>query len=56
MQFSLFTQSTFVVDRHITDNVVIVYEILHTMKTCMKGKKGFMSLKLDMRRACDKVE
>ena len=39
----------------IYDNVVVAYEILHTMNS-MKGKKSFMALKLDMSKAYDWVE
>jgi hypothetical protein len=42
--------------RLITDNVLAVYETLHTMHTCMQGKKSFMTMKLDMSKAYDRVE
>jgi hypothetical protein len=34
----------------------VVYETLHIMSTRMKGKKGYMAIKLDMSKAYDRVE
>ena len=50
------TQSAFIADKLITDNVLIAFESLHHMKTCCSRKTGFMALKLDMSKAYDRVE
>lgn len=49
-------QSTFVPDWQITDNVLIASEILNFLHHKTKGKKDFMSIKLDMSQAYDRVE
>ena len=42
------TQSAFIANRLIIDNILIAFESLHRVKTNCTEKKGFMALKLDM--------
>jgi hypothetical protein len=49
-------QSAFIPRRIITDNILVGFETLHTMDTRLKGKEGFMALKLDMSKAYDRLE
>jgi len=35
---------------------LVAFEALHTMFSRMKGKKGFMAIKVDMSKAYDRVE
>ena len=50
------TQSAFIADRLIPDNVLIAFESLHHMKTGYSRKTSFMAIKLDMSKAYDRVE
>ena len=50
------TQSAFVANRLITNNILIAFESLHHMKNNCSGKQAYMALKLDMSKAYDWVE
>lgn len=49
-------QCPFVLNRLITDNVLVAFEINHYIRTKPKSKKDIMTLKLDVSKAYDKVE
>ena len=49
-------QSAFAKGCLITNNILIAFETLHTMKHYNFGSNGFMALKLDMSKAYNRVE
>lgn len=49
-------QSAFLFRRLISDNKILAYETLHSMKTQKYGKIGNMAIKVDMSKAYDRVE
>jgi hypothetical protein len=48
-------QSAFVPGRHITDNILVAYEIFHHFNHS-NSRKGYMGVKTDMAKAYDRVE
>jgi hypothetical protein len=50
------TQSAFIPGRMITDNALIAFECLHTIKTGNNGCKQFDAFKLDLTKAYDHVD
>ena len=49
-------QSAFAKNSLISNHVLVAFETLHCMKSHNSRKTGFMALKLDMSKACDRVE
>ena len=50
------TQIVFVLGRLITNNILVAYELLHSMHCKRIGKKGSMALKLDVSKTYDRVK
>lgn len=55
-QIISYAQSAFVLDRLIIDTVLLEYELIHHLRQKQRGNRGFMSLKLDINKAYDKIE
>lgn len=49
-------QSAFKSEKLVTDNILIANETLHHLKLKRTGKMGYMALKLDIRKAYNRVE
>ena len=50
------TQFAFVPKRAISDNVLIIHEMLHYLKTLKAKKHFYMAVKTDMSKAYDRLE
>lgn len=50
------SQSTFIPNRLITDNIIIGYECLHKIRTHNSKKSRLITLKMDISKAYDMVE
>ena len=50
------SQSAFQSNKAISNNILLAFELLHHMKTQKSKKADFITLKLDMSKAYDKVE
>lgn len=49
-------QSVFMLGWLITNNIIVAYKALHSMKARQKGHKDSMAVKLDISKAYDKLE
>ena len=47
-------QTSFVPGRHITENIIIAQEVIHSMRQ-KTGKRGFMAIKVDLEKAYDRL-
>ena len=50
------SQSAFVSNRLITENILVTHEIMHFLKRKKKGKDAYMAMKLDIYKAYDRNE
>lgn len=55
-QFISQSQSAFVKDGNISDNILLAQEVSHCIRRRNKGLKGILSIKVDMSKAFDRVE
>ena len=49
-------QSAFTENRLISNNILVAFETLHSMKNHKNGKTGYMALKLDTSKTYDRVK
>lgn len=48
-------QSNFVPGRATSDNILVLHEVIHSLNQ-LKGKKGYMDIKMDLEKAYDRLE
>ena len=48
-------QASFVLSRKASDNIILAQEVIHSMATS-KSKKGLMAIKIDMKKAFDRMD
>ena len=49
-------QSAFVLGQHISGNVIVAFELMHMLRAKSNGSKGWLALKLDLRKAYNSVK
>lgn len=49
-------QSAFILGKLVIDNIIVIYEVLHSMKLNKIKKGRSMAVKLDMSKAYDMIE
>lgn len=49
-------QSTFILRRLSSNDIILAYETMHSMNSRLSGKYGYMTVKLDISKAYDRVE
>jgi hypothetical protein len=48
-------QCSFVPGRHTVDNIIVAQEVIDSMRNLKRGRKGFMVTKVDLEKACDRL-
>jgi len=48
-------QCCFVPGRHTVDNIILAQEVIDSMRNLKRGRKGFMVTKVDLEKACDRL-
>ena len=48
------TQCGFICNRSSSHNIIVAQEVIHKMRA-VKGKRGFMSIKIDLEKAYDRL-
>lgn len=49
-------QSAFILGRQIIDNVLVAFKTMHRINQKRTRREGWMAIKLDMSKTCDRVE